>query len=340
MAGYYPKTGVCYEHAERSKIYMIYNFSCNATCDHCLIQSNPRRRQKLNPEIATEILRQGAAYGKSFLDLSGGEMMLHPKEVMEVASAARDLGYYVCLNTNAFWARTPATARSILADLKAAGLRAVFPSASAYHLKYVPLERIKFLREACRELDVECEINWVFSNEPETDEWIQKELGLEETYYFDGLTLVGNNLDIIEELKQVYTMRTPDEIDDCLSVHLGVNPRGHVVATCNMTNKNEKFMGTPFFLGNFYEQPFEELLRAERESPVLQFIYSNPHPALHRLLRDDDEIGEYHRDTFTTRKYFSIIDYYIDLFRDDKVMNWIERRLPEHLGAPVELSAT
>jgi len=329
MAEYYPKTGVCYQHSERNKIYMIYNFSCNATCSHCLIQSNPRRRGKLDPAVATEILQQGAEYGKSFLDLSGGEIMLFPQEVLEVTRTARDLGYYVVMNTNGFWARTPEVARTTLSELKDAGMRAIFPSVSAYHLKYVPLERVKNLREACEELDVACELNWVFSDEPETDEMIKNEMGLDETYYFDGLSLVGNDEATIERLMKVYKTRVPEDIDDCLSVYLGVNPRGHVVTTCNMTNTNEKFMDSPFYLGNFYERPFSEILRAERESPVLQYIYSNPHPAMHNLLLGDDEIGEYYRDTFVTRRYFSVIEFYLDLFKDKRVMPFLERRLPE-----------
>lgn len=332
MAEYYPKTGVCYEHAESKKLYMVYTFGCNAACDHCLVQSNPRRRERLGPEKAIELLRLGAAYGKNFLDLSGGEAMLFPEEILEVVTAARDLGYYVVLNTNAYWARTPERAREMLGKLKEAGVRAVFPSASAYHIKYVPLERVKNLRAACRELDVEYELNWVFSDQPETDEFIKSEMGLDaETLYFDSLVMSGNNLDTIQRLEKLSTKRTPDELDDCLSVHLSLNPHGHVVGTCHMTNDNLEFMGTPFFLGNFYEQPFEELLQAERDSAVLQFIYHNPHPAMHRLLGGDPEFGDYYRETFTTRSYLSIVDYYVDLFRDPKTMAWLEENLPQVL---------
>jgi len=341
MAEYYPKTGVCYDHTERSKIYMIYTFGCNAACDHCLVESGPKKRGKLDPTIAGELLRVGAAHGKNFLDLSGGEMMLYPKEVLEVASIARDLGYYVCLNTNAYWARTPTKARSMLSRLQEAGVQAIFPSASAYHLKYVPLERVKNLRQACWDLGVTYELNWVYSDQPETDEWIKQEMGLDgETIYFDSLTTSGNNQETMDRLKQVYTRRVPNDLDDCLSVHLGVNPHGHVVSSCQMTATNEKFMGTPFFLGNFYETPFEEILRAEQESPVVQFLYRNPHPALHRLLAEDGDIGEYYRTTFTARTYYGVTDYYLDLFRDDRIMSWMEQRLPEITFPRAELSAS
>lgn len=334
MAQYYPKSGVCYEHAERSKIYMIYNFVCNAKCDHCLVQASPRRREKLSPETAKEILRLGAEHGKSFLDLSGGEIMVFRREVYDIASTARDLGYFVCMNTNGFWASSPERAKRIVAQLQESGVQAIFPSASAYHLDYVPLQRVKNVRAACDELGVTHELNWVTSDRPEVDAWMRKELGIEdETVYFDALTLNGNDPATIERLKTIYRTRTPDEIDDCFSVHLGVNPRGHVVTTCNMTNRNEKYRGTPFFLGNFYETPFEEILKAERESAVLQFIYDNPHPALHRLLSEDDEIGEYHRETFSERRYYGIIDYYVDLFRDERTMSWIDRRLPDVVAA-------
>src|SRR6266536_753428 len=271
MAEYYPKTGVCYDHTERSKIYMIYTFGCNAACDHCLVESGPKKRGKLDPTIAGELLRVGAAHGKNFLDLSGGEMMLYPKEVLEVASIARDLGYYVCLNTNAYWARTPTKARSMLSRLQEAGVQAIFPSASAYHLKYVPLERVKNLRQACWDLGVTYELNWVYSDQPETDEWIKQEMGLDgETIYFDSLTTSGN----------------------------------------------------------------------KQETPVVQFLYRNPHPALHRLLAEDGDIGEYYRTTFTARTYYGVTDYYLDLFRDDRIISWMEQRLPEITFPRAELSAS
>jgi organic radical activating enzyme len=328
MAEYYPKTGVCYEHAEASKVYLIYNFGCNAACDHCLVESSPAKRAKLDPATAVEMLRQGAAYGKSFLTMSGGEMMIFPREVTEVAGAARDLGYYVCLNTNAFWARSPERARSVVADLKAAGVRAIFPTASAYHLRYVPVERVGFLREACQEQDVVCEINFFDSTDPELDRRIKDQLDLDsEVYFFDGLTTSGNNSETMRQLETIYRRRVPDDIDDCLSVHMGVNPHGHVVTTCNMTYDNARYRGTPFFLGNFKEQPFEEILQAERDSVVLQFLYHNPHPALHHILRDDPEVGERYRTIFSQRTYFTIIDFYVDLFHDQVMMDRINDRL-------------
>lgn len=330
MPEYYPKTGVCYDHREYNKVYMIYTFGCNAKCDHCLVESGPRKRGKLTPETAGELLRIGAEHGKSFLDLSGGEMMLYPEEVMEVASIARGLGYYVCLNTNAYWARTPEKARRMLSRLQEAGVAAIFPSASAYHLKYVPLERVKNLRSACFELGVTYELNWVYSDQPDTDEWIKKEMGLEnETIYFDSLSTTGNNPETMERLKQVYTRRTPDELDDCLSVHLGVNPLGHVVSSCQMTATNDKFMGTPFFLGNFYEQPFEEIISAEERSPVIQFLYRNPHPALHRLLSKADGIADYYLANFPARTYYGVTDFYLDVFRDEHIMPRLAELLPD-----------
>jgi len=336
MTEYYPKVGVCYAHPERSKIYMIYTFTCNAACEHCIVESSPKRKQRLGVETATEILRLGAQYGKSFLDLSGGEAMLYPEEIKQVASTARDLGYYVTLNSNAFWARTPETARRIVGELKDAGIKALFPSASAYHARYVPLERVRNVREACRDVGVEYELNFFYSARPEADQQIITELQLQdEVFFFDGLQTTSNSRSEMEALQQVYTRRKPDDIDDCLSVHLGVNPHGHVVTTCNMNYTNAKFRGTPFFLGNFYDSGFEEILQAERASAVLQFIYSNPHPAMHNLLAGDPEVGAYHHETFAGRTYFSVVDYYLDLFKDPRIMPRLLELLPEPAPEPV-----
>ena len=340
MAEYYPKVGVCYEHAERQKIYMIYTFRCNAACDHCLVQSNPQRREKLTPETAIEILETGARYGKRFLDLSGGEATLYLSELLDVIRAAKDLGYYICLNSNAYWARTPERAVRTLEKLKAAGLDALFPSASAYHIEYIPSLCVRNAREACRDLGIVYELNWVTSDRPEIDTQLKTELGLDaETIFFDGLTTEGNDSKTIERLQALYTKRVPEDIDDCLSVHMGVNPHGHVVTSCNMTNQNEKFRDTPFFLGNFLEEPFEDILRREQESPALQFIYSNPHPALHRILLSDPRIASHYAETVAKRYYFGVIDYYIDVFRDPTIREFLDEELPARAraGAPAAL---
>lgn len=332
MAEYYPKVGVCYEHSESSKIYMIYTFACNAACDHCLVESNPRRRAKIGLDKAKDIVRLGAEYGKSFLDMSGGEAMLFPEEIKEIFRTARDLGYFIVLNTNAYWARTPETTRRILGELQEAGLRGIFPSASAYHSKYVPLERVRNIREACQTMDVTYELNYFYSADKSVDEQLMKDLDLaDEVFFYEGLQTTANNKDTLGRLKEAYLRRTPEELDDALSVHLGVNPHGHVVSSCNMNYNNDKFRGTPFFVGDFTQTPFEDILKAERSSQVLQFVYANPHPAMHHLLAKDSEVGDYHRDQFADRRYYTVVDYYLDLFKDPKIM----RRLEEVLPVPV-----
>ncbi|GAA3275770.1 radical SAM protein [Dactylosporangium vinaceum] len=328
MQELYPQTGVCFDHGNQAKLYMVYTLGCNAACDHCLVESSPRRREKLDLDVAKELLRVGAQFGKNFLDLGGGEIMLFPDEVYELARTAADLGYYVSINTNGFWGRTPERARAVVEELQQAGVGAIFPSASAYHLAYVSIDRLKHIRQACRDLGMVYELNWVRSHRPETDAFIQTEMELDsETIFPNSLTTAGNDAGTIEALKLVYGSSVPDDIADCGSLQLGVNPHGHVIGTCSMTNRNEKFAGTPLFIGNFHDTPFDELLRAERDSAVLQFIYRNPHPALHKRLLEDPSLGRYYQDTFGARRYYSVVDYYIDVFRDERVMAGLDEAL-------------
>jgi pyruvate-formate lyase-activating enzyme len=314
MVGYYPKVGVCYAHRERDKIFMIYTFRCNAECSHCYTESSPHARGKLSPSAASSIVEQGASFGKCFLVLSGGEPMLYADEVYALSRRARELGYFVAVGTNAFWAKDRDRALRCLEQLAEAGVKALFPSSSGFHTAFVPAERVALVQELAPEHGLVCEINYYVSGDEREDQRIRDVLHLDQTvYYTDGLITQGRDVSAFAHL---YRTRHPSELDDCGSIHLGVNPLMRAVASCNIARDNDHFAGTPLDLGHFDEHTFERVLVAERDSPILQFLYHHPYPALHRLLREHPRVGERYREVYEPRRYYGVVDFYLDVFRD------------------------
>jgi len=90
--------------------------------------------------------------------LSGGEAMLYPDLVLDLAAAASGTGAPVAVSTNGYWATDPTVAAATVGRLKAAGVRTLLLSTDIYHLPYVPLERVNSAATAALEAGLRCEI--------------------------------------------------------------------------------------------------------------------------------------------------------------------------------------
>jgi hypothetical protein len=323
MGEYYPKVGACYDEVrETEKIFLIYTYKCNASCSHCLTESNPQRAEKIPVETAKALVSEGRRWGKRWLMISGGEPFLYFEEIVDLVSHARDQGFYVCAGTNAFWAKDEESTREKVGRLKEAGLRALFPSATSYHSPYVPTDRVRLLDKICQEFGLLCEINFYPSPDNDQDRRIQKMLGLDQrVWYTDGLILTGND---VTSLLPLFPRRKPAELDDCGSVHMAITPHGDVICNCNVTYRSTEFYGTPFYLGNFHQTPFGELIQAQYTSPVLRLLTEQHHERVHQILSEDPRVRDRYLAVHAGKGYYSITEYYLDVFRDAEYLAVIE----------------
>ncbi|SOC03435.1 radical SAM protein [Rhodobacter maris] len=134
-----------------STAVLLYTMRCNIACAHCSVHSGPGRRGEMDLERARAYVDQLAAMPEiRFIDISGGEPMLHPQEVTALIEHIKRRGKSVRLTTNGFWAATPRRAEEMLRHLKAAGLDAVGLSLDKWHLDYLPASIARNYVDAAR----------------------------------------------------------------------------------------------------------------------------------------------------------------------------------------------
>jgi hypothetical protein len=118
---------------------LLYTMRCNIACAHCSVNSGPGRRGHMELERACAYVDELSGMPEiQFIDISGGEPMLHPVEILALIQHIKLCGKSVRLTTNGFWAATPQRAEEMLHRLKDAGLDAVGLSLDKWHLEFLP----------------------------------------------------------------------------------------------------------------------------------------------------------------------------------------------------------
>ncbi|HVU36070.1 MAG TPA: radical SAM protein [Opitutaceae bacterium] len=136
---------------------LLLTLQCPATCLHCGTNSSPTHRAAMSPALARAAIF-AAARRNLPLVLSGGEPMLRPTLVLELAQLARASGIAVAVSSNAYWAADLRSARALVGRLAAAGVDALLLSTDVFHAAFVPWRRVEHAARAARELGLKCQI--------------------------------------------------------------------------------------------------------------------------------------------------------------------------------------
>lgn len=304
--------GVCFDFPNLSKIDFLLTYTCNASCEHCITRSSPRRTEKLPEEMVRSLLSAGIDGGKRYTSFTGGEPFLDFPLLLRLVRYARDLGYYVCADTNAFWGVSDRKARDWATRLRDAGMDAVFPSADAYHLPYVPIDRVRRVVDACEGVGIICEVNFCPGPDPEVNDRILRFMGLGERGFFsDGLSLTGND---VNHLRYLFPRLTAAEMDDTGSMHMGVSALGEVYGNVDISDSSEEYQGTPFVLGDLRDDEPVVPLRREREQPLLSVARTQGPAQIDAYLRNQSGLADRYTAGPGGASYYSATEYFLALF--------------------------
>lgn len=135
---------------------LMLTYRCNAACRFCYYHCSPDAGGLMPTEMAMEAwaaLRRLAGDGAG-VHLTGGEPFLVFERLLEICEQAQRRGWggadYV--ETNAGWVSDEAEARHRIRALDAAGLGRLKISWDVFHEEFVPVEKVRFLVQAAREI--------------------------------------------------------------------------------------------------------------------------------------------------------------------------------------------
>jgi hypothetical protein len=129
----------------------LYTMRCKIACAHCSVNFGPGRRGAMAPDVARAGVDALATMPDvRYIDLSGGEPLLHPDEIMDLIGRIKAQVKSARLTTNGFWAASPQRGAKMLRRLKAAGLDAVGLSLDKWHLDFPPAGVARHFSDAAR----------------------------------------------------------------------------------------------------------------------------------------------------------------------------------------------
>ena len=122
---------------------IITNYSCNASCRHCMFASSPEcSKNYISPEMSEQVASLLEEAGTNSVHIGGGEPFLNFNGLLCLIGALNRHNVGIdYIETNAYWCKDEDFARARLEKLKKLGVSTIMVSVDPYHLEYVPLER-------------------------------------------------------------------------------------------------------------------------------------------------------------------------------------------------------
>lgn len=173
---------------------------CNYRCVHCAFDSGKKKIEEMSLEEITKILKQTKELGGEKFDITGGEALVR-KDVKEIISIGKDLGYKIELITNG-----SLLTKEKINNFKKAGLDSIAVSVDGHEYKsHARIRRIsrqtydKVMRniDLILEKDIKLKINTAvfesnYKNLHKITEWAAKKGCAEHGIYY--FTSIGRGL--------------------------------------------------------------------------------------------------------------------------------------------------
>lgn len=93
-----------------SALHILLTYQCTLECDHCFVWGSPRQRGTLTAGQVEEILLQAGEAGVELIYFEGGEPFIYYPILVKSVHKAAEMGFFVGMVSNAYWANTVADA--------------------------------------------------------------------------------------------------------------------------------------------------------------------------------------------------------------------------------------
>lgn len=121
---------------------LMLTYQCTAKCRNCGTLSNPKSRVHLEESLALQAIRDAARLGFAVVVFTGGEPLIRRDILLNCIELSRSLGVPTRVVTNAYWGSSLEEARSVITELRAAGLGEINFSTGSEHSRFVPVDSV------------------------------------------------------------------------------------------------------------------------------------------------------------------------------------------------------
>ena len=134
-----------------NKIEFVVTYACTGKCKHCSEGDHTSCGERIDPQIAADVVRKIAAeYDIKTVMTFGGEPLLYPDAVERIMTAAKELNIPKRqVITNGYFSKNADRIREVAQGLAACGVNDLLLSVDAFHQETIPLDEVKrFAAEA------------------------------------------------------------------------------------------------------------------------------------------------------------------------------------------------
>jgi organic radical activating enzyme len=258
----------------KSRLFLVYTLKCNWACSHCLVSSSPSRKEKMELEVACDLVTAAVEAGTEVVYLTGGEVMLYPNDMVALVRHITACGASSVLETNGSWAVRHDKTIAKLRELQDEGLACLALSIDHYHLEYGTLSRSLDLIEVAREIDLPCRVLVVASPHTDTDVEITRSLDERSIpYFYEAVMTLGRGQELGSHSAILQRQR-------CDSVGVTVLPDGDVLSCVGAYDGFKTLRHLPLYAGNAKGPGALEVFREERRNPIARAIDERGHEFL------------------------------------------------------------
>jgi MoaA/NifB/PqqE/SkfB family radical SAM enzyme len=300
-------------------VIIYYTVKCNAECTHCITFSSPHVDLKLPLETAQACLEDARRLGIGVYGITGGEPVLHYKEIRQLMETGKSLGMTAVMSTNGYWARNYNRGVEIVEELKSLGLSKLNLSADNFHTPFISLESVtNAIKAALAVGDLMVNVTSIVGRGDTEGMKVINEI----KKYPVTLDIIspapfgrGNCLPI-SLLMTEPTYKIMKKRCDQVAAPV-VSPDGRVLTCCSYPVSLQLAPDSPFVLGNVHNESLYSILERNRDDAILRLLdREGPGALVYRCGEELEQAGYTVKD-----RYYGHCDLCVDLLATRRFVN-------------------
>lgn len=246
---------------------MLITLKCPLQCDHCIVDSGPKRSESLAKAKIIEVIHEAAQIGVKAIGFTGGDPFVRIGELEEFVKLCDSSDLLTVVVTSGFWASSERQAVRVMERLSSLHMLGI--STDAYHQEFTNIENVENAVLAATRLSIpriEVQVSYLDDSElRKIEDHFRK---------YPNVKVVGQRLWPVGRAAKYLDAEKLLSIDDidltCPSRGPVVMPNGDLVGCCSsLLNLGEK---NPLQLGNLNEESVSSILVEAQKNLHYKFM--------------------------------------------------------------------